>query len=62
MIPNTVYNLMGGIDIVQALLHDIKNGFFRSFEDIIHGELFSDFLEMAEQEEGIILIKQILFF
>ena len=46
--PNTHHNLIGRIGIVQALLHDIQHGYFRSFEDLIHGELFGDFLEMAE--------------
>lgn len=48
MYPNTNHNLVGRIGIVQALLYDIQHGYFRSFEDIIHGELFGDFLEMAE--------------
>lgn len=48
MHPNTNHNMVGRIGIVQALLHDIKNGYFRSFEDIIHGEVFGDYLEMAE--------------
>ena len=48
MHPNTNHNLVGRIGIVQALLYDIQHGYFRSFEDIIHGELFGDFLEMAE--------------
>lgn len=48
MHPNTVHNLTGRIGIVQALLHDIQKGYFRSFEDLIHGELFGDFLEMAD--------------
>lgn len=48
MHPNTGHNLTARIGIAQALLHDIQKGYFRSFEDLIHGELFGDFLEMAD--------------
>lgn len=34
--------------IVSALKVDVNSGFLNSIEDLIHGELFSDFLEMAE--------------
>ena len=56
MHPNTIYNLMGRIGIVQALLHDIEHGYFRSFEDIIHSEVFGDYLEMSSHllENGYI--------
>ena len=47
MNPNTTYNLLGRIGIVQALLNNIQRGYLRSFEDIIHGELFGDYLEMS---------------
>ena len=47
MHPNTTYNLLGRIGIVQALLNNIQRGYLRSFEDIIHGELFGDYLEMS---------------
>jgi hypothetical protein len=36
------------IGIAKSLLSDIRNGFTQSFEEIIHGEVFGDFLEMAE--------------
>lgn len=48
MHPNTGHNLTARIGIVQALLHDIQKGYFRSFEDLIHSEVFGDYLEMAE--------------
>jgi hypothetical protein len=35
------------IGVVDSLLHDIKNGFLKSLEELIHGDVFSDFLEMA---------------
>jgi hypothetical protein len=33
--------------VLQSLLSDIKAGYLRSVEEIVHGELFGDFLEMA---------------
>ena len=35
------------IGVAKALLSDIQNGYLRALEEIIHGDLFSDFLEMA---------------
>jgi hypothetical protein len=35
------------IGVVDSLLHDIRNGFLKSLEELIHGDVFSDFLEMA---------------
>lgn len=35
------------IGVVDSLLHDIRGGFLKSLEELIHGDLFSDFLEMA---------------
>ena len=42
------------IGIVEALREDIKAGFVQSVEEIIRGELFTDFLDMASHllEEG----------
>ncbi|WP_145216350.1 hypothetical protein [Gimesia alba] len=34
--------------VSKSLLHDMKNGYLKSFEEVIHSDLFSDFLEMAE--------------
>jgi hypothetical protein len=36
------------IGIIKALHHDVQNGYLKKFEEIIHGEVFSDYLEMAE--------------
>jgi len=36
------------IGVVQSLLYNIKSGYLKSFEEIIHGEIFGDFLEMAD--------------
>ena len=35
------------IGIAKALLSDIQNDYLRSFEEILHGDLFGDFLEMS---------------
>jgi hypothetical protein len=36
------------VGVVDSLLHDIRGGFLKSLEELIHGDLFSDFLEMAD--------------
>ena len=41
-------NLSGLIGVADALLHDIRSGYLKSFEELVHGELFVDFLEMAQ--------------
>ena len=44
-----VYNHVAGqIGVAKSLLSDIQNGYLKSFEEIIHGDVFGDFLEMAE--------------
>lgn len=40
------------IGVAKALLSDIQNGHIKSLEEIVHGDLFSDFLEMAEYLSG----------
>lgn len=35
------------IGIVMALKNDLDNGYLHSFVEVIHGDIFSDFLEMA---------------
>jgi len=40
--------LAAQIGVVKSLLHDIRSGYLKSFEELIHGELFGDFLEMAD--------------
>jgi len=41
-------HLAGQIGVVESLLHNIRNGYLRTLEELIHGELFGDFLEMAQ--------------
>ena len=43
-----VYNHVAQqIGVAKALLSDIQNGYMTSFEELVHGDIFSDFLEMA---------------
>ena len=35
------------VGVAQSLSHDLKAGYLTSLEEFIHGEIFSDFLEMA---------------
>ena len=45
---NVMYrNVAKEIGVVKALLYDINSGSIKNIEEIIHGDLFSDFLEMA---------------
>ena len=41
-------HLAGQIGVAESLLHNIRNGYLRTLEELIHGELFGDFLEMAQ--------------
>lgn len=36
------------IGVARSLLSDIRNGYLRTAEELIHADVFSDFLEMAE--------------
>ncbi len=36
------------IGVARSLLSDIRNGYLKSLEEIIHGDVFGDFLEMAD--------------
>ena len=36
------------IGVAKALLSDIQNGYMKSFEELVHSNVFSDFLEMAD--------------
>lgn len=36
------------IGVARALLSDMRNGLTKSLEEIVHGEVFGDFLEMAD--------------
>lgn len=40
--------IAGQIGVAKALLSDIRNGYLRSFEALIHGDVFGDYLEMAK--------------
>ena len=36
------------IGVAKALLSDIQNDYMESFEELVHGDIFGDFLEMAD--------------
>jgi hypothetical protein len=48
------YKVRSLIGVVEALKHDLEAGYMQTTEELIHGELFSDFLEMASHllDEG----------
>jgi hypothetical protein len=41
-------HLAAQIGVAKSLLSDIQNDYLRTLEELIHGELFGDFLEMAD--------------
>ncbi len=41
-------HLAGLIGIVQSLLSDLRSGYLKSLEELIHSDVFADFLEMAD--------------
>ncbi len=41
-------HVAGQIGVAKALLYDIHNNYMKSFEELIHGDIFGDFLEMAD--------------
>jgi hypothetical protein len=41
-------HLAGQIGVAKSLLSDVKNDYLKSLEEIIHGDVFGDFLEMAD--------------
>lgn len=45
-------HLAAQIGVAKGLLSDIQNDYLKSFEEILHGDLFNDFLEMAEYLSG----------
>ena len=45
---NEYNHLAAQIGVAKSLLSDIKNDYLRSAEELIHGEVFADFLEMAD--------------
>jgi len=40
--------LAAQVGVVQSLLHDIQAGYLQTLEELVHGALFGDFLEMAQ--------------
>ena len=42
------YKVVRLVGVLQALSADVKAGYLRSFEELVHGELFGDFLDMAQ--------------
>ena len=45
-------HLAGLVGVVQSLLFDLRNGYLKSLEELIHADVFADFLEMAEHLTG----------
>lgn len=41
-------HLAGQIGVAKSLLSDIQNDYLKSLEEVIHGDVFGDFLEMAD--------------
>ena len=45
------YQVARKIGVANRLLSDIENGYLTSFEEIIHGDIFADYVEMADHLE-----------
>lgn len=41
-------HLAGIVGVTQSLLFDLRSGYLKSLEELIHSDIFADFLEMAE--------------
>lgn len=41
-------HLAGLVGVVQSLLFDLRNGYMRTLGELIHSDVFGDFLEMAD--------------
>lgn len=41
-------HLAGQIGVADSLLHNIRSGYLKTIEELLHGEVFGDFLEMAQ--------------
>ena len=41
-------HLAGQVGVAKSLLSDVQNGYLKSLEEIIHSDIFGDFLEMTE--------------
>jgi len=47
--PSHEWNYLAAqIGIAKSLLSDIRDGYLRSLEEIVHADVFADFLEMAD--------------
>ena len=45
---NQLGYLAGLIGVVESLLHNMRAGYIHTLEELVHGEVFGDFLEMAQ--------------
>ena len=41
-------HLAGLIGVVESLHHNVRAGYIQTLEELVHGEVFGDFLEMAQ--------------
>ena len=53
-ISEPIARLMGLYGVLTGLYQDLKAGYLKSFSELIHADIFSDYIEMAEYllEEG----------
>ena len=47
MLAHDWVRLARDVGIARALLSDIRNGYLKSVEELLHGDVFGDYLEMA---------------
>lgn len=54
IISEPIARLMGLYGVLTGLYQDLKAGYLKSFSELIHADIFSDYIEMAEYllEEG----------
>ena len=45
---NNYNKLAGVVGVAESLLIDVKSGYLKTFEELIHADVFGDFLEMSE--------------
>lgn len=46
--PGLHMHMPGVLGVAQALRDDLKGGFLQTFTELVHAELFADFLDMAQ--------------
>jgi hypothetical protein len=46
--PHLYLHTSGVMGVVKGLLDDLKSGYVQTLVELVHGELFADFLEMAQ--------------